>query len=117
MNRRCAWFRYLDYFSMPITLSFENDMMFRTNIGAVITLMLSIVFILLFAFMVTDLIEHPQYKYHTYEKEIDSLEDQEHYLDRNSFYFAIYSELKPRADIAMFSVWQQTGNYYEDKRR
>ena len=71
MYGRFAWFRYLDYFSMPITLSFDNDRMFRTNIGAFVTLMLSIVFILLFAFMVTDLIVHPQYKYHTYEKEID----------------------------------------------
>ena len=71
MYGRFAWFRYLDYFSMPITLSFDNDRMFRTNIGAFVTLMLSIVFILLFAFMVTDLIENPQYKYHTYEKEID----------------------------------------------
>ena len=104
-RRLGGWFRYLDYFSMPITLSFDNDTSFRTNAGALVTLMLALVFTLLLGYMVTDLISHPQYNYHTYEKEIDSLEDREHNLSENSFYFAIYSELEPRADIAMFSVW------------
>ena len=58
-----------------------------------------------------DSLDHPQYTYHSYENQIDVQRDPAHVLVDNDFSFVVYSETKPRANIALFSVYQISGTY------